>query len=298
MKTISGSSTSFLYDGLNPVQEQAGTSIRKLLTGLGVDEYLTRDDGGGARSVLVDALGSTLALVDNIGVVQAEYTYEPFGATTVTGSPGDNTLSFTGREDDGTGLKYYRARYYHAQLQRFISEDPIGFFGGDTNLYAYVLNNPLHYIDPLGLVTRPVPGPVIDPFGTPRGNDTHKGVDFWSPKGACVVASDDGRVIKINAAAAGGRGGNEIIIQTLSGDILVYSHTQTLEGIARNVRVREGQPIGTTDYGSGSARGRPHLHYQWRPRGAKDYEDPMEHLKDADPYPTGVSCSPLSGRKD
>jgi len=46
---------------------------------------------------------------------------------------------------------YSWARYYHPTLQRFISEDPIGFGGGDTNLYAYVDNNPLNYVDPLGL---------------------------------------------------------------------------------------------------------------------------------------------------
>jgi RHS repeat-associated protein len=151
-KTINGSSTSFLYDGLNPVQEQAGAATRYLLTGLGVDEFLTRDDGSGPRAILGDALASTLALVDVSGVTQATYTYDPFGTTAVTGSPGANALSFTGREDDGTGtgLKYYRARYYHPGLQRFISEDPIEFAGGDINLYAYVANDPLGNTDPTG----------------------------------------------------------------------------------------------------------------------------------------------------
>jgi RHS repeat-associated protein len=51
------------------------------------------------------------------------------------------------------GGRYCRARYYHPQLQRFISEDPIGFKGGDWNLYAYGRNNLLRYRDPLGLWT-------------------------------------------------------------------------------------------------------------------------------------------------
>jgi uncharacterized protein RhaS with RHS repeats len=46
---------------------------------------------------------------------------------------------------------YYRARYYHPQLQRFISEDPIEFEGGDVNLYAYVSNAPVDFIDPTGM---------------------------------------------------------------------------------------------------------------------------------------------------
>src|SRR5438093_414036 len=49
------------------------------------------------------------------------------------------------------GGRYCRARYYHPGLARFMSEDPIGFLGGDVNLYAYVGGNPLTFIDPHGL---------------------------------------------------------------------------------------------------------------------------------------------------
>ena len=59
-------------------------------------------------------------------------------------------MSYTGREDDGTGLKYYRARYYHPTLSRFLREDPLRWKGG-VNLYAYVNANPINLIDPLGL---------------------------------------------------------------------------------------------------------------------------------------------------
>ena len=55
---------------------------------------------------------------------------------------------FSGHTRSG---RYSWARYYHPGLQRFISEDPIGFAGGGTNLYAYVANNPLSFVDPLGL---------------------------------------------------------------------------------------------------------------------------------------------------
>jgi len=48
------------------------------------------------------------------------------------------------------GLYYMRARYYDAETGRFISEDPIGFAGGDLNLYAYVANNPVLFVDPDG----------------------------------------------------------------------------------------------------------------------------------------------------
>lgn len=151
-KTVQGTTTNYVYDGLNPVQEKAGATVTaNLLTGLGIDEFFTRTDGVGSRALLTDARGSTVALGDNTGTLQTQYTYEPFGGTTVAGQVSTNSYKYTGREDDGTGLYYYRARYYHPRLQRFIAEDPIGFAGRDTNLYAYVTNTPLNLTDPFGL---------------------------------------------------------------------------------------------------------------------------------------------------
>jgi RHS repeat-associated protein len=121
-----------------------------LLTGLGIDQVFTRTDGTGTRELFSDALGSTVALANSAGAVQTSYTYEPFGGTTQTGTASSNSFKFTGREDDGTGLMYYRARYYSPRLQRFISEDPIGFLGGDSNLYVYVWDQPTSFRDPLG----------------------------------------------------------------------------------------------------------------------------------------------------
>jgi RHS repeat-associated protein len=53
------------------------------------------------------------------------------------------------RENEGNGLYYYRARYYNSLLQRFVSEDPIGFRGG-INKYSYVANSPLNWVDAFG----------------------------------------------------------------------------------------------------------------------------------------------------
>jgi RHS repeat-associated protein len=149
-KTVGGSTTGYLYDGADAVQEIAGGSaVANMLVG-GVDEVLTRTDSAGTWNRLADGLGSTLALTDSAGAVQTQYTYDVFGSTTTSGAASGNPSQYTSRENDGTGLYYYRARYYSPSLQRFISQDPVGFGGGDVNFYAYVQNNPTNFIDPSG----------------------------------------------------------------------------------------------------------------------------------------------------
>jgi len=100
-------------------------------------------------SLLRDALGSTLALTDAVGNINTTYTYEPFGNVTITGVANANPYQYTGRENDGTGFYYYRARYYAPSTQRFVSQDPLQFRGG-INLYAYVSENPVSLSDPFG----------------------------------------------------------------------------------------------------------------------------------------------------
>lgn len=81
---------------------------------------------------------------------------------------------FSGQTRNG---RYCRARYYHPQLQRFISEDPIGF-GGGINLYAYVANNPLLFVDPFGLDKTP-PRQPKNCGGLPEvplGQDIHRNI--------------------------------------------------------------------------------------------------------------------------
>jgi RHS repeat-associated protein len=153
-KTINGSLTEFLYDEVNPVQEiSAATVLANVLTGLRMDEFFSRTDvvAGTTSHFVPDALGSALGLANDAGAVQTEYTFESFGKTSAIGNSNSNAFQYTGRENDGTGIYYYRTRYYHPQLQRFIGEDPIGLGSGDINLYAYVFDNPVKSTDPLGL---------------------------------------------------------------------------------------------------------------------------------------------------
>src|SRR5438093_8708725 len=82
---------------------------------------------------------------------------------------------FSGHTRDG---RYCRARYYHPGLQRFISEDPIGFRGGDVNLYAYVGNQPTTFRDPFGL-SQDNYAPDMHKHGAPH-------VDRYNPSGQNV----------------------------------------------------------------------------------------------------------------
>jgi RHS repeat-associated protein len=150
-KSNVGTSTTFLYDGANAVQEVIGGTNTANSLGGGIDEVFQRTDSAGARSFLTDALGTTLALTDSTGTVQTSYSFEPFGNTTASGSATTNSFAYTGRELDAGNLYYYRARYYNPTLQRFISEDPIEFEGSGPNSYAYVFNGPTNLIDPFGL---------------------------------------------------------------------------------------------------------------------------------------------------
>jgi RHS repeat-associated protein len=148
-KTVNGTTTAYLYDGSDPIQEQQGGTLNNLLTGPGTDERYARDDMTGRTYFLTDALGSTVALTDSSGNIQQQYSYDPYGSyTTSSSSSFTNPYTYTGREDDQTGLYYYRDRYYwpgHA----FVSEDPIGLAGG-PNAYLYGDDDPTSEIDPNG----------------------------------------------------------------------------------------------------------------------------------------------------
>jgi RHS repeat-associated protein len=173
-KSLLSTTTSFVYDGPNPVQEQQGSTVTaNLLTG-GLDERFQRADATGSYSYLTDALGSTEALTSATGAEQTTYSYGPYGSLSITGT-NSNDYTYTGREADGLGIYYYRARYYNLNIGRFISEDPIGLRGG-VNEYAYAGDSPTNFIDPFGMDRGPGgPGGSGGP-----GGQSGCGGGFWS----------------------------------------------------------------------------------------------------------------------
>ena len=153
-RTVNGETTSYLYDGNQAIGEVRAGQMMALLTGLAIDEVIARYASGGRLTQLTDQLGSVIKQINEAGTTQSATAYSPYGEAQTTGDDQGNSTEYTGRENDGTGAYFYRARYYDPVLKRFISEDPIGS-AGDVNLMAYVGGSPVGAKDPLGLETMP-----------------------------------------------------------------------------------------------------------------------------------------------
>jgi RHS repeat-associated protein len=98
-----------------------------------------------------DHLGTPQVLTNDNGSIAWKATYAPFGEAQVLIETVKNPFRFMGQYyDQETGLHYNYFRYYDPKTGRYITPDPIGLWGG-INLFSYVANSPLHYIDPYGL---------------------------------------------------------------------------------------------------------------------------------------------------
>ena len=147
-----GIPANYLYDGFTLVQETDGIgNIQGRYTqGLLIDEPLAEFRANANHFYEQDGLGSTTSLSSSAGALSNTYTYDSFGKVTASTGTLGNPLQYTGREfDPETGLLFYRARYFDPVEGRFITEDPVGFSGGN-DFYSYVNNSPLNLIDPSG----------------------------------------------------------------------------------------------------------------------------------------------------
>jgi len=176
----------FSYDGLSrlaKIVERTGkrtTSTRKFVwCGMEQCEFRDANDsvtlyiypqgeysGNKAYFYSRDHLGSIREMRKSNDMVVARYDYDPYGRRTKLSGGLDADFGFTGHyyhQPSGLHLPLYRA--YDADLGRWISRDPIAERGG-INLYQYVFNNPVVFVDLLGLQT---PGPAPTPTPAPPG---------------------------------------------------------------------------------------------------------------------------------
>ncbi len=153
-KVANGQTKRYIYDGEDILLEYDGSNVlqARYTHGPGIDEPIAVTKGGSTFFYHQDGLGTVTDLTDSTGATAKSYAYDAYG--NMLESPGmlEQPYTYTGREFDAeSGLYYYRARYYDASTGRFLQKDPIGFNGGDLNVYSYVSNAPLIFADPYGL---------------------------------------------------------------------------------------------------------------------------------------------------
>ncbi|MGH8467795.1 MAG: RHS repeat-associated core domain-containing protein [Gammaproteobacteria bacterium] len=147
----------FLYqDQLRPIAELDGSNqvVSRFVYAdkENVSAYLIKN--GITYRILSDHLGSPRLVVNTAdGTLVQRMDYDEWGRVTLDTNPGFQPFGFAGGiYDRDTGLVRFGARDYDPETGRWTAKDPIRFEGGDTNLYGYVLNDPVNLRDPLGLM--------------------------------------------------------------------------------------------------------------------------------------------------
>ena len=170
----------FLYQGgFSPIAELDGSGnvVSRFVYGArgNVPEYLIK--AGQTYRIVSDHLGSP-RLVVNVatGQVAQRLDYDAWGQVVQDTAPGFQPFGFAGGlYDKDTGLVRFGLRDYDASNGRWTNKDPIGFNAGDGNLYAYVHNDPVNFIDPTGLAEDGSPSPC-----NPEDDSVHNFGEFMS----------------------------------------------------------------------------------------------------------------------
>jgi RHS repeat-associated protein len=145
----------WLYkDDLNPVAElDSAGNVATMFAYAGkahVPDYMFKS--GTRYRFITDHLGSVRLVVNSsTGAVAQRLDYDAFGRVLLDTNPGFQPFGFAGGlYDPDTGLVRFGARDYDAEAGRWTAKDPIGFAGGDANLYGYVGNDPVNFVDVTG----------------------------------------------------------------------------------------------------------------------------------------------------
>ncbi len=147
----------FVYQSQTQVAAELngeGQLVRRFVYGvkLNVPDYVVEADK--TYRVISNQVGTPIALVDVAQrKIEKIFNYDEFG-TSEKKNKNDDSFPFGfagGIYDADTGLVRFGVRDYDPETGRWVTKDPIGFAGGDTNLYAYTLQDPVNLIDPNGL---------------------------------------------------------------------------------------------------------------------------------------------------
>jgi RHS repeat-associated protein len=145
----------FIYQGkLKPVAEldANGQLVARFVYGTkaNIPDYILKN--GNTYRVISDHLGSPRLVVDvQTGAVVQSMVFDSFGQVIQDSNPGFQPFGFAGGlYDSDTKLVRFGARDYEAETGRWTSKDPINFRGGSANLYGYVTNDPINWVDITG----------------------------------------------------------------------------------------------------------------------------------------------------
>ncbi len=133
--------------------DAAGQPVSEFVYGLRphLPEYMIR--GGETYRLVTDLRGSVRLVVNTAtGDIAQKLDYSPWGEVLTDSNPGFQPFGFAGGlYDPDTSLVTFGMRTYDPATGRWLSRDPIGFYGGDGNLYAYCGGDPVNKFDPMGL---------------------------------------------------------------------------------------------------------------------------------------------------
>ncbi|MDZ4349277.1 MAG: RHS repeat-associated core domain-containing protein [Xanthomonadaceae bacterium] len=156
----------WLYrDQLNPVTELdgQGNPVARFVYAdqANVPAYMVKN--GVTYRIVSDHLGSVRLVIDTFtGAIAQRMDYDAFGNVITDTNPGFQPFGFAGGLYDlDTGLVRFGARDYDAETARWTAKDPIGFGGGDPNLYGYVLLDPVNLSDPDGQIIPLIVGGAV-----------------------------------------------------------------------------------------------------------------------------------------
>ncbi|NUN04485.1 MAG: RHS repeat-associated core domain-containing protein [Bdellovibrio sp.] len=145
----------YIWDGLLrlvAITNASGVIQKKFIYSDGHAPDYMLDAQGNTYLFVTDHRGSVVGVLNaNNGQIVQSIEYTEWGAVVSDSNPGFQPFGFAGGLNDrDTGLVRFGARDYDPEIGRWTSKDPILFNGGDTNLFGYVQNDPVNFIDPSG----------------------------------------------------------------------------------------------------------------------------------------------------